>query len=61
MNEDNGLIHDCLREPFDGIGKPDPLNENLSGSGSWPAEAGEITTSPPFEHQALPRIERGRR
>ena len=27
----NGLIKDCLREPFAGIGKPEPLKENLSG------------------------------
>ncbi len=27
----NGLIQDCQREPFDGIGKPEPLKENLSG------------------------------
>ncbi|MDP2810425.1 MAG: Txe/YoeB family addiction module toxin [Rhodocyclaceae bacterium] len=27
----NALIRDCLREPFDGIGKPEPLKENLSG------------------------------
>jgi toxin YoeB len=27
----NNLIQDCLREPFDGIGKPEPLKENLSG------------------------------
>jgi len=27
----NNLIKDCLREPFDGIGKPEPLKENLSG------------------------------
>jgi toxin YoeB len=27
----NSLIQDCLREPFDGIGKPEPLKENLSG------------------------------
>lgn len=27
----NSLIKDCLREPFDGIGKPEPLKENLSG------------------------------
>ena len=27
----NGVIRDCLREPFDGIGKPEPLKENLSG------------------------------
>jgi toxin YoeB len=27
----NTLIKDCLREPFAGIGKPEPLKENLSG------------------------------
>ena len=27
----NKLIHDTLREPFEGIGKPEPLRENLSG------------------------------
>lgn len=27
----NCLIQDCMREPFDGIGKPEPLKENLSG------------------------------
>lgn len=27
----NALIKDCLREPFEGIGKPEPLKENLSG------------------------------
>ncbi len=27
----NNLIKDCLREPFTGIGKPEPLKENLSG------------------------------
>ena len=27
----NMLIRDCLREPFGGIGKPEPLKENLSG------------------------------
>ena len=27
----NEVIRDCLREPFDGIGKPEPLKENLSG------------------------------
>ena len=25
------LIEDCLRSPFSGIGKPEPLRENLSG------------------------------
>lgn len=27
----NTLITDCLRRPFEGIGKPEPLRENLSG------------------------------
>lgn len=27
----NALIKDCLRYPFEGIGKPEPLKENLSG------------------------------
>jgi toxin YoeB len=27
----NRLIQDCLRRPFEGIGKPEPLRENLSG------------------------------
>ena len=27
----NALITDCLRDPFEGIGKPEPLKENLSG------------------------------
>ena len=27
----NKLIQSCLREPFDGIGKPEPLKESLSG------------------------------
>jgi toxin YoeB len=27
----NDVIRDCLRTPFDGIGKPEPLKENLSG------------------------------
>lgn len=27
----NTLIRSCLREPFAGIGKPEPLKENLSG------------------------------
>ncbi len=27
----NKLIIDCKRSPFDGIGKPEPLKENLSG------------------------------
>jgi len=27
----NALIKDTLREPFEGIGKPEPLKENLSG------------------------------
>jgi toxin YoeB len=27
----NGLIKECLREPFRGTGKPEPLSGNLSG------------------------------
>lgn len=27
----NVLIQDTLRSPFEGIGKPEPLRENLSG------------------------------
>jgi len=27
----NALIKDALRQPFDGIGKTEPLRENLSG------------------------------
>ena len=27
----NELIKDCLRQPFSGIGKPEPLKENLRG------------------------------
>jgi len=27
----NRLIEDTKREPFEGIGKPEPLRENLSG------------------------------
>lgn len=27
----NAIIGDCLRNPFKGIGKPEPLKRNLSG------------------------------
>lgn len=27
----NALIKDCLRSPFEGVGKPEPLKYNLSG------------------------------
>jgi toxin YoeB len=27
----NKLINDIMRQPFEGIGKPEPLRENLSG------------------------------
>lgn len=27
----NSLIKDCMRNPFEGIGKPEALKENLSG------------------------------
>jgi toxin YoeB len=30
----NLLIHDILRDPFDGIGKPEPLKHVLSGAWS---------------------------
>lgn len=30
----NTLIQDALRHPFEGIGKPEPLRENLAGYGS---------------------------
>ncbi len=31
LNRINKLIADVKRSPFDGIGKPEPLKENLSG------------------------------
>ena len=31
MKRINKLISDVKRSPFDGIGKPEPLKENLSG------------------------------
>jgi toxin YoeB len=27
----NALLQDAMRNPFEGIGKPEPLRENLSG------------------------------
>jgi len=30
----NSLIKECQRSPFSGIGKPEPLKQNLSGF--WP-------------------------
>ena len=27
----NSLIQECLRQPVEGIGKPEPLKENLAG------------------------------
>lgn len=27
----NNLIKECLRQPFTGIGKPEPLRDNLAG------------------------------
>ena len=29
----NKLINNTMRQPFEGIGKPEPLRENLSGFG----------------------------
>jgi toxin YoeB len=31
MRKINTLIKDCQRSPFTGIGKPEPLKQNLSG------------------------------
>jgi len=31
LNRINRLIGESMRHPFDGIGKPEPLKENLSG------------------------------
>ncbi len=31
LNRINELIKDCLRSPFDGIGKPEALKANLRG------------------------------
>jgi len=31
LKRTNKLINEVLRSPFDGIGKPEPLKENLSG------------------------------
>lgn len=31
LKRTNLLIQDALRSPFEGIGKPEPLRENLSG------------------------------
>ncbi len=30
----NNLIQECLRQPFTGIGKPEPLRDNLAGAWS---------------------------
>lgn len=30
-NRLNGLIEECLRHPFEGTGKPEPLRQNLAG------------------------------
>ena len=27
----NGLLKECMRDPFRGLGKPEPLSGNLSG------------------------------
>jgi toxin YoeB len=31
LNRINKLINETMRQPFEGIGKPEPLRENLSG------------------------------
>ncbi len=35
----HSLTQDCLREPFDGIGKPEPLKEDLADF--WSRRTGE--------------------
>jgi len=44
----NAVIRDCLRDPFVGIGKPEPLKENLSGF--WSRRITE-------EHRMVYRVE----
>ncbi len=44
----NQLIQACLRAPFEGIGKPEPLRETLSGCWSRRIDA---------EHRLVYRIE----
>ena len=34
LNRINELIKDCLRNPFKGIGKPEPLKGNFAGNWS---------------------------
>jgi toxin YoeB len=46
----NQLIKDCMREPFGGIGKPEPLKFDMSGCWSR-----RITS----EHRLVYRIEDG--
>lgn len=46
----NELIKDALRNPFSGIGKPEPLKNNLKGWGSR-----RITQ----EHRLIYRVEDG--
>jgi toxin YoeB len=44
----NQLIQACLRDPFVGLGKPEPLRENLSGC--WSRRIDE-------EHRLVYRLE----
>jgi toxin YoeB len=44
----NQLIQPCLRDPFEGIGKPEPFRETLSGCWSRRIEA---------EHRLVCRLE----
>ena len=46
----NQLIQACLRDPFVGIGKPEPLRENLSGC--WSRRIDD-------EHRLVYRLEGG--
>jgi len=46
----NALVKDCLRHPFEGIGKPEPLKENLSGF--WSRRIDDTQSSLKYSFQA---------
>ena len=47
----NALIKDIQRNPFDGIGKPEPLKENLSGY--WSCRIDEVNRLVYFERNEM--------
>ncbi len=47
----NALIKDIQRNPFDGIGKPEPLKENLSGY--WSRRIDEVNRLVYFERNEM--------